>query len=70
MLNAAGLMYLSKGIYDFNGRFFEMAGVFSQLTEMKKGSHLGYREIRLKKLYSRQKGKRLRGHEFHYSEIK
>ena len=44
-----GLMYLSKGIYDFNGNFFEMAGVFPFDTEMKKGrSHLGYREILLK----------------------
>ena len=67
-----GLMYLSKGIYDFNGKFFEMAGVFPFETEMKKGrSHLGYREILLKEnCILGKKGKRLRGHEFHYSEIK
>ena len=67
-----GLMYLSKGIYDFNGKFFEMAGVFPFETEMKKGrSHLGYREILLKEnCILGKKGKRLRGHEFHYSEIR
>ena len=31
-----GLMYLSKGIYDFDRKFFEMAGVFPFETEMKK----------------------------------
>ncbi len=67
-----GLMYLSKGIYDFNGNFFEMAGVFPFETEMKKGkSHLGYREIILKEdCILGKKGNELKGHEFHYSEIK
>jgi cobyrinic acid a,c-diamide synthase len=67
-----GLMYLSKGIYDFNGKFFEMAGVFPFETEMKKGrSHLGYREILLKEnCILGKKGDKLKGHEFHYSEIK
>jgi cobyrinic acid a,c-diamide synthase len=66
-----GLMYLSKGIYDFDGKFFEMARVFPFETEMKKGrSHLGYREILLKEnCILGKKDKRLRGHEFHYSEI-
>lgn len=67
-----GLMYLSKGIYDFNGKFFEMAGVFPFETEMKKGiSHLGYREIILKEdCILGKKGNGLKGHEFHYSEIR
>lgn len=67
-----GLMYLSKGIYDFDGKFFEMAGVFPFETEMKKGrSHLGYREIILKEhCVMGRKGDKCRGHEFHYSEIK
>ena len=66
-----GLMYLSKGIYDFNGKFFEMAGVFPFETEMKKGrSHLGYREILLKEnCILGKEGDKLKGHEFHYSEI-
>ncbi|MDO8746775.1 MAG: cobyrinate a,c-diamide synthase [Thermodesulfovibrionales bacterium] len=67
-----GLMYLSKGIYDFDGKFFEMAGVFPFETEMKKGkSHLGYREITLKEdCILGKEGDKLKGHEFHYSEIK
>ena len=67
-----GLMYLSKGIYDFDRKFFEMAGVFPFETEMKKGrSHLGYREILLKEnCILGKEGDKLKGHEFHYSEIK
>jgi cobyrinic acid a,c-diamide synthase len=67
-----GLMYLSKGIHDFDGNFFRMAGVFPFETQMKKGrSHLGYREVQLKEdCIVGKKGDRLRGHEFHYSEIK
>ncbi len=67
-----GLMYLSQGIHDFDGNFFKMAGVFPFETKMKKGrSHLGYREIQLKEdCIHGKKGDRLKGHEFHYSEIK
>lgn len=67
-----GLMYLSKGIYDFDGNFFELAGVLPFETEMKKGkSHLGYRELILKEdCILGKKGGKLKGHEFHYSEIK
>jgi cobyrinic acid a,c-diamide synthase len=66
-----GLMYLSQGIYDFEGNFFPMAGVYPFETRMKKGrSKLGYREIRLREnCLLGKKGERLRGHEFHYSEI-
>lgn len=67
-----GLMYLSKGIYDFDGNFFKMANVFPFYTQMKKGkSHLGYREIELNEdCILGKKGDKIRGHEFHYSEIK
>ena len=67
-----GLMYLSKGIYDFDGNFFKMAGIFSFETQMKRGRpHLGYRDITLKDdCIIGKKGDKLRGHEFHYSEIK
>lgn len=67
-----GLMYLSQGIHDFNGNFFKMAGVFPFETIMKKRrSHLGYREIILKEdCIVGKRGDKLRGHEFHYSEIK
>ncbi|GAB4414887.1 MAG: cobyrinate a,c-diamide synthase [Thermodesulfovibrionales bacterium] len=67
-----GLMYLSRGIHGFEGNFFKMAGVFPFETQMKKGkAHLGYREIQLKEdCILGKKGDKLRGHEFHYSEIK
>ncbi|MBI5212105.1 MAG: cobyrinate a,c-diamide synthase [Nitrospirae bacterium] len=67
-----GLMYLSKGIHDFNGNFSKTADVFPFETQMKRGrAHLGYREIELKdNCILGRKGDSLRGHEFHYSEIK
>ena len=66
-----GLMYLSQGIYDFDGNFFKMAGVFPFETQMnKRGLHLGYREIMLEEdCILGKKGEILKGHEFHYSEI-
>lgn len=67
-----GLMYLAKGIHDFDGNFFKMAEVFSFETQMKRGrAHLGYREVELNdNCILGKKGGRLRGHEFHYSEIR
>jgi len=67
-----GLMYLSRGIYDFKRTFFRMVDILPFETEMKKGrSHLGYREIELREdCILGRKGALLRGHEFHYSEIK
>ena len=66
-----GLMYLSKGIHDFEGNFFTMAGIFPFETQMKRGrSKLGYREVLLKEdCPIGKKGAAVRGHEFHYSEI-
>lgn len=78
-----GLMYLSQGINDFNGNFLKMAGIFPFETQippyppLAKGGmgglrpHLGYREILLKDdCIIGKRGDRVRGHEFHYSEIK
>ncbi len=67
-----GLMYLSRGIHDFDGNFFGMAGVFPFETRMKRGrSRLGYREVVLKAdCLLGKKGEVLKGHEFHYSEIR
>jgi cobyrinic acid a,c-diamide synthase len=78
-----GLMYLSKGIYNLEGKFLKMAGIFPFATQIppyppllkgNKGGlrpHLGYREIELKDdCILGKKGDRFRGHEFHYSEIK
>jgi cobyrinic acid a,c-diamide synthase len=66
-----GLMYLSKGIHDFEGAFFEMAGVLPFETRMKSGrSRLGYCQVLLNEdCIIGKKGEVLRGHEFHYSEI-
>lgn len=66
-----GLMYLSQGIYDLEGNFFKMANIFPFKTKMKKERpYLGYREIELNEdCILGEKGQRIRGHEFHYSEI-
>ncbi len=67
-----GMMFLSQGIYDFDNRFFRMAGVFPFETAMSRGrSKIGYREIVLKgDCILGRKGESVRGHEFHYSEVK
>ncbi|MFN3395566.1 MAG: cobyrinate a,c-diamide synthase [Thermodesulfovibrionales bacterium] len=67
-----GLMYLSRGIYDTNGDFFQMAGVMPFEAVMRRERfHLGYREVELKEdCILGKKGDRLKGHEFHYSDIK
>ncbi len=65
-----GLMFLSKGIRDFDGRLFGMAGVFPFETRMMKKPCLGYRDIELNvDCILGGRGDRCRGHEFHYSEI-
>lgn len=65
------MMYLSQGIFDLQGRFFPMAGVFGFRTRMQKGrSRIGYREVALKRgSLLGGKGDSLRGHEFHYSTV-
>ncbi len=66
-----GLMYLSRGVHDFDGNFFAMAGVFPFETRMTRKPRLGYREIVLNEdCIVGNKGEKCRGHEFHYSEIK
>lgn len=67
-----GLMYLSQGIHDFEGNFFKMIGVFPFETVMRKGRpHLGYREVQLKdSCIIGKEGAMIKGHEFHYSDIK
>ena len=66
-----GFMYLTEGIRDFEDNFYPMAGVFPTRARMgKKRMRLGYREIFLSEnSIVGQKGARLRGHEFHYSDI-
>lgn len=65
-----GLMYLSKGIRDFDNKLFPMAEIFPFETRMMKKPRLGYREILLNEdCIIGRKGEKLRGHEFHYSEL-
>lgn len=66
-----GLMYLSQGIHDLEGRFFPMIGALPFETNMKsRRAGLGYREITFREnCILGRAGSRLRGHEFHYSEI-
>ena len=66
-----GFMYLTEGTYDLNDDFFEMAGVFSARARMTGGRlRLGYREVEfLDKTILGDKGEKVRGHEFHYSEL-
>jgi cobyrinic acid a,c-diamide synthase len=65
-----GLMYLSKGIRDFENKSHAMAGLFAFEARMLRKPKLAYREIVLNEdcILGRQ-GAVLRGHEFHYSEI-
>jgi cobyrinic acid a,c-diamide synthase len=65
-----GLMYLSKGIRDFDDVFSPMAGVFPFETRMLRKPKLAYREIVLNQdCILGATGERLRGQEFQYSEI-
>ncbi|MBF0540355.1 MAG: cobyrinate a,c-diamide synthase [Nitrospirae bacterium] len=66
-----GFVYLTQGIYDVDGGFSPLAGIFPVKARMKKGrAYLGYREVVLKRdTIIGKKGDILRGHEFHYSEI-
>ena len=65
-----GLMYLSLGI-ESNGSFHPLAGILPARTRMRAGRKaLGYVEASLTKdsLWGRA-GEKIRGHEFHYSEL-
>jgi cobyrinic acid a,c-diamide synthase len=66
-----GLMYLSRGIQSRDGRRFEMVGLLPQWTRMlDRLKSLGYVEVTLAEtsLFG-SSGDKLRGHEFHYSEL-
>jgi cobyrinic acid a,c-diamide synthase len=66
-----GFMYLCERLEDHAGRSFPMAGCFPCITRMlPKLKALGYREIRLNcSTIIGERGMRVRGHEFHYSEL-
>jgi cobyrinic acid a,c-diamide synthase len=65
-----GLMYLSRGI-ETDGVFHPLVGVLPARTKMRSGKKaLGYVEVTLTRdsLWG-SAGEKLRGHEFHYSEL-
>ncbi|MDA3894908.1 MAG: cobyrinate a,c-diamide synthase [Desulfobacteraceae bacterium] len=66
-----GLMYLSQGVVDQNGNRYPMAGVLPVETRMNKRLHrLGYAVVTLTESCCwGEPGVRIRGHEFHYSDI-
>src|SRR4030067_408446 len=66
-----GFMYLTEGIVDFDGKFHRMAGIFPTKAKMlKRRKALGYVEVEaVGDSPLAAKGSRIRGHEFHYSEI-
>jgi cobyrinic acid a,c-diamide synthase len=66
-----GFMYLTEGIEDLDGDFHPLTGVFPVRARMRpRRVALGYRELRLREKGALgPAGTRLRGHEFHYSEI-
>ena len=66
-----GLMVLGRSIETIEGEAYPMAGVFFFGTRMlSKRKALGYTEVELRRpCLLGEPGRRLRGHEFHYSEI-
>jgi len=66
-----GLMALSKSIRTIEGKSYPMAGILPFDTRMlSKRKALGYTEVLLRQVcLLGQPGLRVRGHEFHYSEI-
>ncbi len=67
-----GFMYLTEGIENKSGGFYPMAGIFPvRVAMLDRLKSLGYREVTLKSSGPfGSPGERIRGHEFHYSEIK
>jgi cobyrinic acid a,c-diamide synthase len=66
-----GLMYLAQGIETVDGRRHPLLGLLPAWTRMRsRRQSLGYVEITLtRECLWGQPGERLRGHEFHYSEL-
>jgi cobyrinic acid a,c-diamide synthase len=67
-----GLMYLSEGITTDEGASYPLTGLLPVWTHMlKRRKALGYIEVTLSKdTLLGEAGTRLRGHEFHYSDLK
>ncbi len=66
-----GLMYLAKALRDCAKRQYPMVGVFPFETRMLPClKALGYREVAFTKKTFITRGEKMRGHEFHYSELR
>lgn len=67
-----GLMYLGRALKDLKGKTRSMAGVFPWTSKMlAKRKALGYRELKAGAgCPFLKRGETIRGHEYHYSEIK
>ena len=66
-----GLMYLGKALKDLSGRIYGMTGVFPWISRMlEKKKVVGYREVAaVDDCPFLEEGLKIRGHEFHYSEV-
>lgn len=65
-----GFMYLTRGIRDVAGRFFPMVGTYPTVARMlPRLSRLGYVEVEVESSAGLFPPMRVRGHEFHYSEL-
>lgn len=66
-----GFMYLTDGIVDFEGKFHRMVGIFPTRAKMlKRRKALGYVQVEtVEESPMFEKGSKIRGHEFHYSDI-
>ena len=66
-----GLMYLAEAIIDLDGRMHEMVGIFAAKARMlNRRKSLGYVSVEaIDDVILAQRGSKIRGHEFHYSEI-
>lgn len=63
-------MYLTRGIRDGAGRFFPMVGAYPTVARMlPRLSRLGYVEVDVESSAGLFPPMRVRGHEFHYSEL-
>ena len=65
-----GFMYLTQGIRDVEGHDFPMVGVYPTTVRMRSRlSGLGYAEVTIPPTNDLFPALRVRGHEFHYSEL-
>ena len=65
-----GFMYLTQGIRVVEGQYFPMVGVYPTVVRMlSRLSALGYSEVDVESSNGIFPSMRVRGHEFHYSEL-